>query len=190
MRRSALLIPGIALAWICGMVLCSPAAAQIYKWVDDQGKVHYSDNPPANQQNPKGVKILDDRSPYVSVYETPPRQPATEEVEALRQEVHQLHREIESTRELALTPPAPSASELAAAYERCIAERRVDCDSHPEEYYYPEIVGYVGYPPVVGWRPGRPALPPRPHPSPRKKPPPVATMRRPQLAPNPLAVGN
>lgn len=30
---------------IAGMVLCSPAWAEIYKWVDEQGKLHFSDQP-------------------------------------------------------------------------------------------------------------------------------------------------
>ncbi|HET9679430.1 MAG TPA: DUF4124 domain-containing protein [Gammaproteobacteria bacterium] len=27
-----------------------PASAQVYRWVDDQGKVHYSDTPPPSEQ--------------------------------------------------------------------------------------------------------------------------------------------
>ncbi len=31
-------------------VLAAPAAAQLYKWVDKDGKTHYSDAPPPNQE--------------------------------------------------------------------------------------------------------------------------------------------
>lgn len=37
----------------------SPAsqAAKIYKWVDENGKVHYSDKPPANQQKAESLTL-------------------------------------------------------------------------------------------------------------------------------------
>jgi hypothetical protein len=31
------------------LALCVPAAAQLYKWVDKDGKTYYSDTPPTNQ---------------------------------------------------------------------------------------------------------------------------------------------
>jgi hypothetical protein len=43
-----------------------PAQAQIYKWVDEAGKTHYSDNAPANR---KKVDTVTDR---ISVYTTDP----------------------------------------------------------------------------------------------------------------------
>lgn len=37
----ALLLPGVSL----------PAGAEVYRWVDDQGRVHYGDSAPENQQS-------------------------------------------------------------------------------------------------------------------------------------------
>lgn len=37
---------------LLGLVLAVPAYAAVYKWVDDQGNVHYGDNPPAQGASP------------------------------------------------------------------------------------------------------------------------------------------
>ncbi len=34
------------LFFLCGLALVTPAQADLYKWTDAQGKVHYSDQPP------------------------------------------------------------------------------------------------------------------------------------------------
>lgn len=38
----------VAIAVVCGALLAVPAAAQVYKWTDDDGRVHYSDTPPSD----------------------------------------------------------------------------------------------------------------------------------------------
>lgn len=50
-------------ALVSSVALAAPAAyAQVYKWVDGQGKVHYGDTPPEGQKNkPKPLELLDDR---------------------------------------------------------------------------------------------------------------------------------
>jgi hypothetical protein len=48
-----LAIAALALAF----ALALPAAAQVYKWVDKDGKIHYSDKPPRDPKA-KGVKDL------------------------------------------------------------------------------------------------------------------------------------
>ena len=40
----------------CALVLALPAAAQVYKWVDKDGKIHYSDKPP---RDPKAKSVKD-----------------------------------------------------------------------------------------------------------------------------------
>jgi len=47
-------------AVLCILVLASPADARLYRWVDEDGKVHYSDRVPP-QQSKKGHQILDKR---------------------------------------------------------------------------------------------------------------------------------
>lgn len=43
--------------WILLFVLPVTASAQIYKWVDDNGKVHYTDKPPKDKQGMKNADI-------------------------------------------------------------------------------------------------------------------------------------
>lgn len=47
----------ILLTLICLLFYLAPANAQMYRWVDANGKVHYSDQPPADK--PKSSKTLD-----------------------------------------------------------------------------------------------------------------------------------
>ncbi len=43
---------------ILSLLLASaPASAEIVKWVDSQGKVHYGDQPPASAKNPQPMNI-------------------------------------------------------------------------------------------------------------------------------------
>ena len=38
------------LGWLCLLgLLAAPASAQVYKWVDEQGRVHYSDQPQGSE---------------------------------------------------------------------------------------------------------------------------------------------
>jgi len=41
------------LCLIAFLIASAPAQAQLYKWVDEQGKVHYSDTPPAEKSKSK-----------------------------------------------------------------------------------------------------------------------------------------
>jgi len=106
-----------------------PAYAQIYKWVDEAGKTHYSDQAPA------GRKKLDTVADRISVYAPDPallaRAAATALPDpALSNRVDRLERQLHAERlarqqqELAFTQASQSV------YERCLAERRVDCDSY------------------------------------------------------------
>jgi uncharacterized protein DUF4124 len=101
------------------------ARAEVYKWVDKDGRIHYSDSPPGN--GARVLSIQDRLSLYspepgvAQVLRTPPRaNPAT----ALADRVATLERQLQSER-IARQPAVPDAR---AAYERCLAERRTDCD--------------------------------------------------------------
>jgi hypothetical protein len=129
-----------------------PACAQIYKWVDEAGKTHYSDQAPA------GGKKLDTVADRISVYAPDPsllaRAAATpEQNPVLSDRVDRLERQLHAERlarqqyELAAFTQASQA-----AYERCRSERRVDCDS------YGETMPYAGPIAVVPVRHRRPIL--------------------------------
>ena len=129
-----------------------PACAQIYKWVDEAGKTHYSDQAPA------GGKKLDTVADRISVYAPDPslraRAAATpEQNPVLSDRVDRLERQLHAERlarqqvELAAFTQASQA-----AYERCLSERRVDCDS------YGGIMPYAGPIAVVPVRHRRPIL--------------------------------
>jgi len=108
------------------------AYAQIYKWVDEAGKTHYSDQAPA------GGKKLDTVADRISVYAPDPalltRAAATAVPDpALSNRVDRLERQLHAER----LARAQQQAELAAftqasqtAYERCVSERRVDCDAY------------------------------------------------------------
>jgi hypothetical protein len=126
-----------------------PAHAQIYKWVDEAGTTHYSDKAPAGGKN---LNTVADR---ISVYTPDPsllaRAAATSGLDpALSNRVDSLERQLHAER------LARQQYELAAftqaSYERCLAERRVDCDS------YGVAMPYAGPIAVVPVRHRRPIL--------------------------------
>src|SRR6266853_3657000 len=128
-----------------------PACAQIYKWVDEAGKTHYSDQAPA------GGKKLETVADRISVYAPDPSLLARAAAPAgsdpvLSERVDRLERQLHAERlarqqqELAFTQASQSV------YERCLAERRVDCDS------YGATLPYAGPIAVVPVRHRRPVL--------------------------------
>ena len=125
------------------------AHAQIYKWVDEVGKTHYSDTAPTR------AKKLDTVADRISVYAPDPallaRAAATPGSDpVLSDRVDRLERQLHAER------LARQQYELAAlsqaGYERCLAERRVDCDS------YGGTMPYAGPIAVVPVRHRRPIL--------------------------------
>jgi hypothetical protein len=126
------------------------AYAQIYKWVDEAGKTHYSDQAPAGGK-------LDTVAERISVYTPDPALLARAAAiavpdPALSNRVDRLERQVHSARlarqqqELSFTQASQSV------YERCLAERRVDCDS------YAGTMPYAGPIAVVPVRHRRPVL--------------------------------
>src|SRR2546425_4787457 len=120
-----------------------PACAQIYKWVDEAGKTHYSDQAPA------GGKKLDTVADRISVYAPDPSLRARAAANpVLSDRVDRLERQLYAER------LARQQYELAAfsqaAYERCRSERRVDCDG------YGATIPYAGPIAVVPLRHRRP----------------------------------
>jgi uncharacterized protein DUF4124 len=76
--------------------IAPPAAAEIYKWVDADGSVHYGDTPPARSKN---LRVVGKESGSVSVVPGIPK----EEMDRLREREYQarlqrLEREVEELR--------------------------------------------------------------------------------------------
>ncbi len=138
-----------------------PAAAQqMYKWVDERGVVSYSNSPPPSAGKTGRVDVVEER---VSVYTPDPLiSRAIEEnaADARDAKSEQRKREREAARrakDAASNRPTASASQrqeqLKAAYDRCVNERRVECDTILAGNPSPASYGYNGLPQyVIGTR--------------------------------------
>jgi hypothetical protein len=148
--RAALLAAALAAAM--------PAGAQTYKWVDERGGVTYSNTPPP--ADGKKAKKFDAVAERVSVYT-----PDSQLIEAMKADpardakVAGLERELKATKQS--NAEAAKEARRDAAYERCVSQRRVDCESLrsgspaavepalPPDYatlYYPHVVGTAHFP--------------------------------------------
>lgn len=92
------LVASLLLSLLAGPVF----AADIYRWVDDEGVVHYTENPPRER-------------PYEAVQAAPP--PA-DDPEQRQQQIEQLEREIEGTISGRRQQREQRAAERARAQER------------------------------------------------------------------------
>ena len=54
----------LAVVFSCGLLITGAVSAELYKWVDAQGKVHYGDSPPSGAQL---KKISNNISSFTSV---------------------------------------------------------------------------------------------------------------------------
>src|SRR5258706_13354316 len=143
-----------------------PAHAQIYKWVDEAGKTHYSDTAPA------GRKKIDTVADRISVYAPDPsllaRAAATAAPDpALSDRVDRLERQLQAER--LARQQYELASFTQAAHERCLADRRVDCDAYGGTKPYAGALagGPFRHPPPLPPRPPFTGLAPRKLPGPR-----------------------
>ncbi len=122
-----------------------PAGAQMYKWVDERGQVSYSNTPPPDSAKKK-VEAVAER---VSVYTPDPEINKAMSADARRDaKITALERQLEAERN-ARRPPAATNSDAArraAAYDRCVAERRVDCDAIRSGSGGDMTYGSTGYP--------------------------------------------
>src|SRR6267378_6871209 len=116
------------------------AYAQIYKWVDEAGKTHYSDHAPADGKKPDTVA---DR---ISVYAPDPallaRAAATSVPDpALSNRVDSLERQLQAERLARRQYETATYAQMSqAAYDGCRADRRVDCDYGGAPYVGPIAV--------------------------------------------------
>jgi len=116
------------------------AYAQIYKWVDEAGKTHYSDQAPASGKKPDTVA---DR---ISIYAPDPallaRAAATPVPDpALSNRVDRLERQLQAERLARRQYEMATYAQMSqAAYDGCRADRRVDCDYGGAPYVGPIAV--------------------------------------------------
>lgn len=112
--RMAAMIAGLWAAW--------PAAAQTYKWVDERGATHYSNTRPTLGILPGRIDPVAER---VTVYT--PDEPLKRAIEERRRE-EAASRQDGRKRELEPLARGTAAGGGSSVYERCLSERRVDCD--------------------------------------------------------------
>ena len=143
--RGIVAIAAIIAAW-------PVSAQQIYKWVDERGVTNYSNQPPTDPKTAQKARPVEDR---LSVYSPDP---------GLKQAIEDLHKNVEErqnrrrieqledqlaaerrAREAAAAAAAPQDTERA--YDRCLADGRLDCG---------EIYGIYPYHVPVVVRPHHP----------------------------------
>jgi hypothetical protein len=159
-RRAQLVALGFALA------LPLVALAQVYKWTDDKGVVNYSSSPPDDRKSQK----LDEDKGRVSTIEAQDlsKTDAARKEQALKERVDRLEQDAQRTRQTATAQEFAAVEAQRQWRERCIAERRTDCDDPYANTYDP------GYYPPYGVRPGVRPLPQRPGPGQFRPTPDVA----------------
>jgi hypothetical protein len=112
----------VILAGLGALLASAAAQAQMYRWTDDQGRVHYSDSPPpaaARQER----RVLDERGITVRTIE---RAKTAEEIEAERLEQERLEqarreREEQERRDRILLQSFGSERELTSARDDRLA---------------------------------------------------------------------
>lgn len=184
MRNSPMTIRRARLVAL-GIVLAAPvvALAQVYKWTDDKGVVNYSSSPPDNRKSQK----LDEDKGRVSTIEAQDfsKSDAARREQALKDRVDKLEQDAQRNRQSAAAQDFAAAEAQRQWRERCITERRTDCDD--------PYAGYdSGYYTPYGVRPGVRPLPQRPGPGQFRPTPDVAVgaggVTGPYLKPPPSGV--
>jgi len=160
-RRARLVALGIVLAFPLA------ALAQVYKWTDDKGVVNYSSTPPDNRKSQK----LDEDKGRVSTIEAQDfsKTDVARREQALKERVDRLEQDAQRNRQAATAQEFAAVEAQRQWRERCIADRRTDCDDpYAAGGYDP------GYYTPYGVRPGVRPLPQRPGPGQFRPTPDVA----------------
>ncbi len=128
------------------ILIAAPVYAQTYKWIDENGVTNYSANPPATATAAKKFETVADR---ISVY-TPQRvvAPALGAGSQggdglLSSRIDSLQRQLDAER--SARQYAAEASAIQASFDRCAAERRVDCGDYRGPYFYAPAVTFVPF---------------------------------------------
>lgn len=161
MTRCSKLAVGLAASFAFA---CAPAAAQqVYKWVDENGRVHYSNSPPPSGATRGSVQTVDPKVSTVPAPAVDADAARDRREQDLQRRVDQLEREQASQQRAGAATSGSAAAEQEAIRqwrEQCRANRGTDCEGTP--YYEPSYGTY--YPPVVrppiANRPGFPSVVP------------------------------
>ncbi|MBI2316176.1 MAG: DUF4124 domain-containing protein [Betaproteobacteria bacterium] len=120
------------------------AHAQIYKWVDENGVTNYAGKPPVAAQSAKELDVVPER---ISIYaQDPAVLRALETASASRRDplvyarIDRLERALAAERQARHDLLAAEAAAARAAYEQCLAQRRVDCETESLGGYSPPPV--------------------------------------------------
>lgn len=130
---------------LAALVASAPLGAQqLYKWVDERGVTNYSNQPPPDPRSARNVRQVEER---LSVYTPDPG--LTQAIEDSnrnfdqrqreRQKIEALESQLEAERR-ARQQAAGAAQDTRAAYDRCIADGRIDCGDVYGMYYPPVVV--------------------------------------------------
>jgi Skp family chaperone for outer membrane proteins len=131
---------------LLAILAAAPAPAQLYKWVDERGVTNYSNQPPADPKTAKNLRpVPEDR---LSVYS--PDEGLLQAIEdshknidqrlSQRAKIESLENQLEAERR-ARQQAATAVQVSQSAYEKCLADGRLDCNA---------IYGVAPYgPPVV-----------------------------------------
>ena len=119
-----------ALVAASATLLAHPAAAATYKWVDDQGVVHYTDKMPPDQVG-KGATMLDKQGRQVQKIEpapTPEQRKAMEAAEEQKQANAKAH-EDRARKDRALLLSYTNEDEIDVAKKRALAQMETQIQS-------------------------------------------------------------
>jgi Domain of unknown function (DUF4124) len=116
----------LALFAATAALVSAQVSADVYKWADREGRIHYSDQLPDKAAR---VIAVEDR---LSLYSPEPAvaqalqagQTRNATAATLADRVAMLERQLQSER----LARQSTAFDARAAYERCLADRRTDCD--------------------------------------------------------------
>lgn len=125
--RKLLMVPSSLRFLLAASLALAPAAyGQVYKWTDDKGVVNYSSTPPDNRKSQK----LDEDKGRVSTIEAVDysRPEAARKEQALKDRIDKLEQDAQRNRQTAAAQDAAAADAYRVWRERCISERRIDCD--------------------------------------------------------------
>lgn len=178
-------LPISALIIAAGMLatlLASPAAAQVYKWVDERGVVNYGSEPPPGRP----AKELPKEGEGISIVPAPPPPPPAAPQSRSDERIERLEEALAAERAARAEQEQAAADRLRAAIAECERNHGIDCAQNP--YQSAEGYGYAYYPsvrrPIGRHRPdGVPA--PQPWPAYHGKPPPRPPARSAPAASHP-----
>jgi Domain of unknown function (DUF4124) len=156
----------LSLLLVAALAAAPAALAQVYKWTDERGVTNYSSTPPDNRKSQK----LDEEKGRVSTVEAQDlsKADAARRERALKDRVDRLEQEAQRNQQNTAAQDAAAAEAQRQWRERCISERRTDCDDPYASFHDP------GYYTPYGVRPGVRPTPQRPGPGQYRPTPDVA----------------